>query len=59
MDLLSSKNHYERDERIQFSDSDHTYLIDKKNKAVLPDPEYLENFNQNLERMQKDLAGDE
>ena len=34
MDLLSSKNHYERDERIQFSDSDHTYLIDKKNKAV-------------------------
>ncbi len=35
MDLLSSKNHYERDERIQFSDSDHTYLIDKKNKAVL------------------------
>ena len=38
MDLLSSKNHYERDERIQFSDSDHTYLIDKKNKAVsVPD----------------------
>ena len=34
MDLLSSKNHYERDKRIQFSDSDHTYLIDKKNKAV-------------------------
>lgn len=34
MDLLSSKNHYERDERIQFSDSDHTYLIDKKNKAI-------------------------
>ena len=34
MDLLSSKNHHERDERIQFSDSDHTYLIDKKNKAV-------------------------
>jgi len=34
MDLLSSKNHYERDERIQFSDSDHTYLIDNKNKAV-------------------------
>jgi len=34
MDLLSSKNHYERDERIQFSDSDHTYLIDEKNKAV-------------------------
>ena len=34
MDLLSSKNHYERDERIQFSYSDHTYLIDKKNKAV-------------------------
>ena len=34
MDLLSSKNRYERDERIQFSDSDHTYLIDKKNKAV-------------------------
>ena len=34
MDLLSSKNHYERDERIQFSDSDHTYQIDKKNKAV-------------------------
>ena len=34
MDLLSSKNHYERDERIQFCDSDHTYLIDKKNKAV-------------------------
>ena len=34
MDLLSSKNHYERDERIQFNDSDHTYLIDKKNKAV-------------------------
>ena len=34
MDLLSSKNHYERDERSQFSDSDHTYLIDKKNKAV-------------------------
>ncbi len=34
MDLLSSKNNYERDERIQFSDSDHTYLIDKKNKAV-------------------------
>ncbi len=34
MDLLSSKNHYERDERIQFSNSDHTYLIDKKNKAV-------------------------
>ena len=34
MDLLSSKNHYGRDERIQFSDSDHTYLIDKKNKAV-------------------------
>ena len=34
MDLLSSKNHYERDERIQFSDSNHTYLIDKKNKAV-------------------------
>ena len=33
MDLLSSKNHHERDERIQFSDSDHTYLIDKKNKA--------------------------
>ena len=34
MDLLSSKNHHKRDERIQFSDSDHTYLIDKKNKAV-------------------------
>ena len=34
MDLLSSKNHYERDERIQFNDSDHAYLIDKKNKAV-------------------------
>jgi len=34
MDLLSSKNHHERDERIQFSDSNHTYLIDKKNKAV-------------------------
>ena len=34
MDLLSSKNHYERDERIQFSDSDHTYQIDKKYKAV-------------------------
>ena len=34
MDLLSSKNHYKRDERIQFSDSDHTYLIDEKNKAV-------------------------
>ena len=34
MDLLSSKNHHEKDERIQFSDSDHTYLIDKKNKAV-------------------------
>ena len=34
MNLLSSKNHYERDERIQFYDSDHTYLIDKKNKAV-------------------------
>ena len=34
MDLLSSKNHYQRDERIQFSDSDHTYLIDEKNKAV-------------------------
>ncbi len=34
MDLLSSKNHHERDERIQFNDSDHTYLIDKKNKAV-------------------------
>ena len=34
MDLLSSKNHHERDERIQFSNSDHTYLIDKKNKAV-------------------------
>ena len=34
MDLLSSKNHYKRDERIKFSDSDHTYLIDKRNKAV-------------------------
>ena len=34
-------------------------VLDKENNAVVPDPEYLENFNQNLERMQKDLSGNE
>ena len=34
-------------------------VLDNKDNTVKPDPDYLENFNQNLERMQKGAAGNE